>query len=1001
MVTHDPDRRRLRRPRASSSPTATSSTRCSSPPPSTVLDRMKQLRRPALEPDGHDRCLPETSPCSRSPSADCSPTCSGCSSPRSPIVLGVAFMSGTLVLTATISTSFDDLFADVYENTDAVVRSSDVGRRRASASSAGLISDDVVADRRAGRRASASAEGHVEALRASRRQGRQGRSATRAGRADLRLNWLDRAGAQRAGSLDERVAAARGPDRGRASTPGRPRRPATWSATRSRCSGQHRRPRVHHRRHRQVRRRRQLRRAPSAALFDTADRPGARSAEPGKFNCDHRRPAPRASARRSSPTASSRCCPPASRPSPARHHRGDPGRHPGRALGVLQHLPAGLRRRRPVRRLVHHLQHLLDHRRPAHPGAGAAAGHRRQPRARSSARCSSRRSSSASSPRSSASSSASCWPSAQARCWRASASTSRPTGARRPAADGRHRRSSSARSSPSSSALAPGPAGRARSRRSPPCATSPSTPAAARAAGVIGRRRPRPSASALLFLGLFGDDRERPAAVGLGAAVVFLGVAVLGPVFARPAEPASSARRRRRHGASPGALARENAMRNPKRTAATAAAAHDRRRPGRLHHHPRRLDQGVGRRRHRRARSPATSSSTRGGVRRRRAPARARRPSSRELPEVDGGRRHPRSASPRSTATGDVRPRPSTRRDRRRSSTSTSSAGSSPTSAGDGIAVADDVRRGQRPAASATRSPATFPTRRRRRRSTVVARLRPDDLAGRLLVTGPSRSSSRTSPTSSTSRSSSSSTPGADRRRRSQAAVEQVVDAVPDRRACRTGPSSRPTQTAQIDQLLDAHLRAAGPGDLHRPARHRQHAGPVDLRAHPGARPAAGGGHDAGRQLRSTVRWESVIIALFGTVLGLRDRRLLRLGAGDGRSPTRASPTSPSRSASCRDRGALAVLGGSGRPSARPAGRPGSTSSRPSPPSSAGRVAAPSHPHETPRTRRFRRSRSGVTDGNRFSRSDPLPFDQPCHPRRTGGRHGHNRDARGEPGDRA
>ena len=39
------------------------------------------------------------------------------------VMLGVAFMSGTLVLTDTISKTFDDLFANVYEGTDAVVRS--------------------------------------------------------------------------------------------------------------------------------------------------------------------------------------------------------------------------------------------------------------------------------------------------------------------------------------------------------------------------------------------------------------------------------------------------------------------------------------------------------------------------------------------------------------------------------------------------------------------------------------------------------------------------------------------------------------------------------------------------------------------------------------------------------------------------------------------------------------------------------------------------------------
>src|SRR5918996_1035581 len=39
------------------------------------------------------------------------------------VLLGVAFMSGTFVLTDTVSKVFDDLFTDLNENTDAYVRS--------------------------------------------------------------------------------------------------------------------------------------------------------------------------------------------------------------------------------------------------------------------------------------------------------------------------------------------------------------------------------------------------------------------------------------------------------------------------------------------------------------------------------------------------------------------------------------------------------------------------------------------------------------------------------------------------------------------------------------------------------------------------------------------------------------------------------------------------------------------------------------------------------------
>src|SRR3954452_23445060 len=38
------------------------------------------------------------------------------------VTLGVAFTAGTLILTDTVTRTFDGLFADVYKNTDAVVR---------------------------------------------------------------------------------------------------------------------------------------------------------------------------------------------------------------------------------------------------------------------------------------------------------------------------------------------------------------------------------------------------------------------------------------------------------------------------------------------------------------------------------------------------------------------------------------------------------------------------------------------------------------------------------------------------------------------------------------------------------------------------------------------------------------------------------------------------------------------------------------------------------------
>jgi putative ABC transport system permease protein len=76
------------------------------------------------------------------------------------VIIGVAFMSGTSVLTATIQRTFDDLFANIYKGTDAVVRapqvlSSDFGSGQRPNVPASLV--DVV------RRTStvAAAEGNV------------------------------------------------------------------------------------------------------------------------------------------------------------------------------------------------------------------------------------------------------------------------------------------------------------------------------------------------------------------------------------------------------------------------------------------------------------------------------------------------------------------------------------------------------------------------------------------------------------------------------------------------------------------------------------------------------------------------------------------------------------------------------------------------------------------------------------------------------------------------
>jgi putative ABC transport system permease protein len=74
---------------------------------------------------------------------------------------------------------------------------------------------------------------------------------------------------------------------------------------------------------------------------------------------------------------------------------------------------------------------------------------------------------------------------------------------------------------------------------------------------------------ASLFAGLFGGAGIQ--FVGLGALIVFIGVFVLGPVVARPLSELIGWPAARLRGIT-GTLARDNAMRNPKRTSATAAA---------------------------------------------------------------------------------------------------------------------------------------------------------------------------------------------------------------------------------------------------------------------------------------------------------------------------------------------------------------------------------------------------------------------------------------------
>jgi putative ABC transport system permease protein len=76
---------------------------------------------------------------------------------------------------------------------------------------------------------------------------------------------------------------------------------------------------------------------------------------------------------------------------------------------------------------------------------------------------------------------------------------------------------------------------------------------------------------AALFTGLFGHVSSAFLVVGVGVLLVFLGVSVLGRTIALPLSRAIGAPLPRIKGVT-GTLARENTMRNPKRTAASASA---------------------------------------------------------------------------------------------------------------------------------------------------------------------------------------------------------------------------------------------------------------------------------------------------------------------------------------------------------------------------------------------------------------------------------------------
>ena len=338
------------------------------------------------------------------------------------VVLGVAFVSGTLVFTDTVKKTFDSLFASVYDGTDAYVRSASVvkgqfgpDRARPDPRDARPARCRAVAGCGRGR-----GPGPDPARAVPRPQG-QGHRRPGPGRADARLQLEHgAAGSTRSRSSPYQRRAVASADRGRRGRDGprhREGRALPRSATPSRsASTTPRSPRTDFR-------------IVGVAKFGDADRPAGATVAlftlaeaqrvngtPGQLDGISVAAKP---GRRPGASWSRRSRPPSTSAGiqvitgdEADQGAAEPDRAGPR---VLHDVPADLRDHRPVRRVVHHRQHVLDRHRAADTRARAAARARRVGATGADARCSVRRCSSGCSRRSSASGWASGWRSGCAR----------------------------------------------------------------------------------------------------------------------------------------------------------------------------------------------------------------------------------------------------------------------------------------------------------------------------------------------------------------------------------------------------------------------------------------------------------------------------------------------------------------------------------------------------------------------------------------------------------
>ena len=286
------------------------------------------------------------------------------------IVLGVTFVSGTLVLTDTLHSTFTSLFENIYQHVDFEVRgTAALGSNSSGGATRNAIPESVATT--VGRVPGvAVAEGTVSGY--AQFVAPDGQAVTTGGAPTIGTSFVPN-------SELSPLRVVQG------SPPTTANEVAMDEATAQKYHfrvGEHVRvlldrsdADLHDQRRRQLRHGRQSGRRHPGRL-----RPRHRSNRARRARQVRRRRHPGCSWRQQDR-------PPAlHRRRPAAGHRGGGWSDGGQRIGqpdrpgtwVLLDGSLGLRLHRPLRRGLHHLQHLLDHRRTAHPRAGAPAGGRRQ-----------------------------------------------------------------------------------------------------------------------------------------------------------------------------------------------------------------------------------------------------------------------------------------------------------------------------------------------------------------------------------------------------------------------------------------------------------------------------------------------------------------------------------------------------------------------------------------------------------------------------------------------